>query len=140
MAVKLDPIFLVQVHAGEIKHIKPDEFQNYANSLQDGLYEIILRKQKELRSIEQNAYFHGVVVALIAQHTGHPTQDVKDFLKSQFLTKEIVIRDKVYKIVRHTANLSKSEFEDFMRDCRMFGDTIGVYIPLPNEVDLSGYQ
>jgi hypothetical protein len=138
--VKLDPIFLVSLIKGKLFWLKQDEFEQYAQTLPDGTYEIILRKPKELRSIEQNAYFHGVIVKLLADHTGHPTADIKDLLKTEFLKKEIVINNKVYTIIRHTANLSKAEFEEFTRQCREFGDTLGIYIPLPNEVDLSRYQ
>lgn len=138
--IKLDPIFLVSVIAGKLHWIKAGDFDDYVKTLPEGTYELVIRKPKDLRSIEQNAYFHGVVVKLLADFTGHPAQDIKDLLKSRFLTKEIVINDKVYMIVRHTANLEKSEFEDFMRECRQFGDSFGCYIPLPNEVDLSRYQ
>jgi hypothetical protein len=37
--------------------------------------------------------------------------------------------------VRSTTELSTIEWEDYMTECRRLGDTLGFYIPNPNECE-----
>lgn len=141
----MNPIFPVNIEDGMLTHEKEEMYNNYVISRPNGRYELVLRRQKKIRSLEQNAYFHGVIVKMLSDELGYDTDFMKDILKSKFLTKEIVIRGKdgkeeLLKVVLHSADLSTVEFEDFTRLARQFGDNLGIYIPLPNEVDLSGYQ
>lgn len=95
--------------------------------------EMVLRTK--FRSQNENRYFHGVVLPLLSDFTGHPSEDIKYALKQHFgwmKTKEMF--GKIQEVPMSTSEMSTTEFEQFMTQIRMFGDTIGVYIPTPNEV------
>lgn len=135
-----NPIIKAQVTNGQLEEKTVDDFLLYVTTLPDGNYEITIKKPIKKRSVLQNAYFHGVIVKMLSEETGTDFEDMKDLLKTMFLTKDVVVNDKVYTIVRHSANLSTAEFEELTRKCREFGDKLNIYIPLPNETDLSNYQ
>lgn len=136
----LNPLFEVEVTNGSIPTWAFEKLQSIIEVLQDGLYQIVVRKPINKRSIMQNAYFHGVIVKILSDETGTDFYDMKDLLKTQFLRKEIIVNDKQYTIIRHSHKLQKGEFEDFTKKCREFGDRLGIYIPLPNESDMGDYQ
>lgn len=136
----INPIIKGEIKDGQFEESVVDQFFREVTSLPDDVYEITIKKPIKSRSIAQNAYFHGVVVKLLSDETGTEFDDMKDLLKTKFLNKDIVVNDKVYTIVRHSANLSTVEFEDFARRCREFGDSLNIFIPLPGEVDISQYQ
>lgn len=135
-----DPIIKAQVTNGQLEEKAVDNFFLYVTTLPDGIYDITIKKPIKKRSVLQNAYFHGVIVKMLSEETGTDFEDMKDLLKTKFLTKVIVVNDTPYTIVRHSANLSTAEFEELTRQCREFGDQLGIYIPLPNETDLTNYQ
>lgn len=77
-------------------------------------------RPKKYRSSAENSYMH-FVFNLIAEHTGHTMQEIKDFYKV------------LYK-VESTAQLSTAECEEFLSAVRMHAsDFFKVYAPLPNE-------
>ena len=93
------------------------------------------------RSNPQNKYFHGLVLPIIAEHTGYSTDEVKDLVKSMFLKREMMVKTKEgmkeVSTVRGSAVLSTKEFEKFMEDIRRWASfELGLFIPLPNEGDL----
>ena len=82
----------------------------------------ILRTEKS-RSIPENNYLHGVVLPILAQHTGYTAQEMKAVLKWHFN-------------IKSTSQLSTAEFEAFMSKIRMWAsdpDGLNCYIPMPNE-------
>lgn len=137
---QLNPAFEVEIKDQQTPTWVFEKLESIISTLQDGLYQIIVRKPIKSRSVMQNAYFHGVIVKILSEETGTDFDDMKDLLKTQFLRKQIIVNDKQYTIVRHTHKLEKGEFEDFTRNCREFGDKLGIYIPLPNESDMGNYQ
>lgn len=95
----------------EIVPIEPPEYWMYLNDV---------TRPKKFRSAAENSYMH-FAFNLIAEHTGHTMQEIKDFYKV------------LYK-VESTAELSTSECEDFLSAVRMHSaDFFKIYVPLPNE-------
>jgi hypothetical protein len=103
--------------------------------IREGYYNI----SSTTRSLQQNAYYHGVIIPMIAAHTGEDTTRTHETLKDLFLamphylhgTEGRVIESRV---TRSTASLSKQEFEEYCAKCRVFAsEFFGLYIPLPNE-------
>jgi len=94
--------------------------------------------QKLPRSNPQNRYFHGVVIPILSEHTGHTPEECKEIVKSLFLKKETTIKTKTglknIKYVKGTSKLRTDEFEIFMERVRIWASVeLGCYIPLPNE-------
>jgi hypothetical protein len=94
-------------------------------------YTIEILKSKQKRSLNQNAYYWGVIVDIFARETGYTKEESHQELAKQFLSYEA--HGKTF--VRSTTTLNTSEFERYTEKCRIFmEDNLGVRPPLPNEV------
>jgi hypothetical protein len=109
--------------------------------------EAIFRKKKKTRSSEQNRYYWGVVVRIVAEgfaDLGNPispsSEDdlhtVHEYLKRRFL-KPITAADangEVHELGYSTANLSTSEMMDYIAQVQQFAaEFLNVAIPAPGE-------
>jgi GH25 family lysozyme M1 (1,4-beta-N-acetylmuramidase) len=82
------------------------------------------------RSDPQNRYFHGVIIPILADHTGYTEEEMKDALKWKFLrsgTDDLPT-------VKGTSDLNTVEMEALNTRIREWASAdLGCYIPLPNE-------
>lgn len=99
-------------------------------------FEAILRPEKKIRSLNQNAYYWGVVLKLIADHTGELETDLHEAFKEMFLPKGTILLGGVERIVsRSTSHLSTVEMEEYLAKIRAFASLeLKCFIPEPNEV------
>jgi len=98
--------------------------------------EIIIRKKRSKRSIQQNKYLWGVVYKLIARYTGYNEEEIHELCKALFLKKHLQIGKKRYTTVGSTTDLSTVEFENYTSEIRQWASMeLDVFIPLPNEVE-----
>ena len=112
------------------------KYQQWLSQL-EGECELIIKKRERLRSSNQNKYWHGVVLPLIAEEMCLYPDETKEFLKRRFLSTEIKVKEKIYDIVKRTSSLSTIEFNEFVKRCQMFGaKELGLNIPDPNEIEL----
>lgn len=98
------------------------------------------------RSVQQNCYYYGVVIALVQEALLNEwgesltKEETHELLKQHCNWKELVNNDtgESLKIPQSTADLTTTEFEEFLERCRRFAfEYLNVSIPLPNEqVDL----
>jgi len=97
------------------------------------LVTISLKKQK--RSIEQNGYYWGIVINMIAEEMGHTPDEVHQILAKMFLKiKEVEIDGVVYAITKSTTKLKTDEMEEYLEKCRRYASiNLHIVIPLPNE-------
>lgn len=117
----------------------------------DGDNVYITISNKKPRSVEQNAYFHGVILKMLSSYTGHSADEMKLCLRNMFLMKmksypryekkegKLIKGISMEQVPVSTSELSTKEFEDFNKRCRAFGAELGVSIPLPNEVELQNF-
>lgn len=87
------------------------------------------------RSKSQNSYLWGVVYTLIAESTGHTTEEVHDACKEMFLPRKfITIGNHEVQAAKSTTELTTEEFEKYLQQVRAWADTeLGIRTPLPNE-------
>jgi hypothetical protein len=102
---------------------------------------IEVKLKKRFRSDVQNAYYWGVVVAMISQRLRELGHDVDrdlthEFLKGRFLYTEFTdpASGEVMKIPRKTSELATEEFMEYLEHVKQFAaETLDIYIPDPNE-------
>lgn len=101
---------------------------------------ITVEQAKRLRSVNQNAYYWGVVIPHIIhmfQDAGQPASpdDVHQYLKERVgkLCKMIETPDGLSFITGTTTNLSTAQFENYLEAVRAWAASYGCLIPLPNE-------
>ncbi len=105
---------------------------------------ITLERKRKRRSLNQNAYYFGVVLPAVCELLTDYGNDVDIeethyFLKAEVgkLTKTIVNQTGVArKVVKSSAKLSTVEMEDYLERVRRWAAGHGVIIPLPEE----GYE
>ena len=95
------------------------------------------KKRKQIRSLQQNAYYHSVICKLISDHTGYEHEEMHQILAEMFLSYEKDGRS----FTRSTTKLKTAEFEDYLERCRRWAAMeLQVYCPLPNEPNNFYYQ
>lgn len=103
----------------------------------DDWFVVEIHKAKQKRSLKQNAYYWGVVVSILSDHTGYTSDETHQELARMFLGYEN--NGKLF--VRSTAKLNTVEFEAYMEKCREWANReMSVIIPLPNEVTEEVYM
>ena len=100
-----------------------------------GIYNIKLERPSNKRSNEQNKYFHGVILPYIANEVGELEIEMKEILKSMFLSTHEVKFNKGITRIKNTSDLSTIEFEEFNEKCRIWAYSFfELTIPLPNQI------
>jgi hypothetical protein len=100
--------------------------------------QLTVEKIKHSRTIQQNRYYWGVVVKLVAQHTGHDPEQIHELLKQRFSPKWNFFdnaRTAMAGIPTSTTRLDTLAFVEYTEKCRMWANEfLGLQIPLPGEV------
>jgi hypothetical protein len=126
--VKFDPYTLERIG----KHIASCE----------GYIELIIRKQKSQRSLNQNSAYWGIAIEILSEcevFGGYTKEEIHDALRKEFLS-TVDPKTGLTKI-RSTTDLSTIEFNDYYATIQRWAASFcKVYIPDPNEppLDLAG--
>ena len=109
------------------------ELQQYNNS---DAY-LIIKPYKSRRSDNQNRYYWGVVIKILAEELGYLSDEMHEILKYKFLAqKDVVLGDETLTIPDSSANLNTTEFEKYLAEIRMWASRdLDILIPQPNEVE-----
>ena len=100
-----------------------------------------VKLKKRVRSDVQNAYYWGVVIAMISERLRELGHDVDrdlthEFLKGRFLYSELTdpSTGEVMRIPKKTSELATGEFMEYLEHVKQFAaETLDIYIPDPNE-------
>ncbi len=100
-------------------------------------HEIDLRltRKRKTRSLSANAYYWGVVVALLAEHCGYEPEEAHQALKMRFLLK--IGNDMISTLptVRSTADLDTVEFAAYLDQCIRLCAEMGIVVPDPGAAE-----
>ena len=110
-------------------------FYPYLASLEGQKVEIVVRKRRSKRSGQQNRYYWGVVVKMLADKLGYEPEEMHYALRVKFLGEE---EDRYgLKKIRSTTELSTKEFIEVYTEPikRWAAEFLCFRIPDPNEVD-----
>ena len=114
------------------KELDKKKAESYFEKLMKDGAKIELKKVQEKRSINQNSYLH-VCVAMICQESGYTIEEGKTELKRQF-GKYFIYEKNGSKFLlssRELDTVQMTEWIDWIR--QMAIDTLGIYIPTPEE-------
>lgn len=127
---------------GEVKNkIFIPNNENYYNhhlrKLEGKKVGVTFETQKSIRSIQQNSYYWGVVLPIIAEHTGHSSNELHEIYKRLFLPPRIIsYAGRDLKMPSSTADLSISEFIEYIDRIVVHAGEMGVVIPEPKSYDM----
>jgi hypothetical protein len=128
------------VKAGRLHIHNRKAFDAGVMELRDGWeVELSVKRLRATRSLEQNAYYWGVVVQLLSEHTGYTPDEIHDLLKAKFIPKRLavcdgngVITDEIV-LGGSTRQMNKVEFGEYMDAIRQWAaETLDVAIPDPD--------
>lgn len=103
----------------------------------DDFFVIEIQKSKRIRSLNQNKYYWGVVVKIIANHTGYTSDETHQQLGRMFLS----YKNGATVFVKSTTKLNTVDFEDYLDKCRNWArEEMSCYIPMPNEITEEMYM
>jgi len=126
------PVFYGQVKKGRVVLDRPDQYLVHVASLEGKLIELTLQKERHIRTLNQNRYYWGVVVEILANHFGYDKDEMHEALKFKFLKRH---EDSALPTVGSTAKLSTVEFGDYIDTVvRWAASEYRVVIPEANEV------
>lgn len=122
------PVWAGRVEGGRIAWDSPHEAARYTRGLEGQRVDIEIRRHREKRSNQANAYLFGVVYPLIAEHLGYTTEEAHDALAWHFL--RLGNPDDPLPRRRSTATLNTAEFSEYIETVKRFAaEQWGLYIP-----------
>ena len=96
-----------------------------------------IEKYRKKRSLNENRYYHGVVLRYISEATGFTGEEAHEVCKNRFLVykKADKLNGEEFSVTKSTTELNTLEFEEYLEKIRMWAlDFLDCLIPLPNEV------
>jgi hypothetical protein len=106
--------------------------------MKDGEVLITIERLRATRSQRQNAWYWGVIVQLLADHTGYTPDEMHEVLKAKFIPKRFAVADGNGEICDElviggsTAILNTVEFGEYCEAIRQWAaDSLHVVIPDP---------
>lgn len=136
----LSPMVYGEVKGGKLIADEPELLKQAFRCHEGRRVTVEVRRFRKARSMNQNAYYHGVIVKLVMDVMGEDdpvaAHEVLKFeCNSEIRTIGKGEDRREYRHPLSTALLSTVEFEAYTDRFRMFAARFfGIYIPLPNEV------
>ena len=125
----MNKIYYGKIKGGKLILPERNILDNFIRSQRDCDVELILRKQKKTRSLQQNSYYWAVIIKLLSEHTGYSADEMHGVIKWKF----VYTQDK-----SSTSDLSTFDYTVFIDEIREWAQQeLDVYIPVPNEVELN---
>lgn len=132
MVKRYYPKFYAQIENGVLTHLDREAFTNYLKTL-NGLVKIEVKPHKKIRSLNQNAYYHGVVLQIISEDTGHTPEELHDVFRKMFLSHTT---KKVFGLtldhLATTTDLTTVEFMNYIDRITALVGEAGITIPPPS--------
>jgi hypothetical protein len=117
---------------GKLQLVDRPRFMRELTTFAGRPVEITVRVRRGKRSDQQNAYYWGVVIALLAEHLGYQADEMHEALKFKFLREHDGEREGLPR-VRSSAALNTSEFQTYIENVVTWaGAEFGLNIPDPN--------
>jgi hypothetical protein len=128
----IHPIFFAKISKQNIVYHHPDQLRDYLLTFKDGQeLEVVVKKFRKNRTLNQNDYWHGVVLPLIADSIGElDPEEVCQILRKKFLSYKKHYKGKEYIFTESTANLSTMEMGMFIDKVIIFvSQEFGIIVP-----------
>src|SRR3990167_2095648 len=132
--------FLGFIKDGQLFLNSPSKYKTYLQQLNDGEVILNIEKPRKQRSLNQNSYYWGVIIEMIAEEQGiyseTEKQDLHFWLMKQFLTlKKITFFGKSEDKDPSSRELSTVEFNEYIDKITIWAaEFLNLTIPAPSEV------
>ena len=115
---------------------KHKELGNYLKSLPEGEYVVKVKKNRPIRSLSANAYYH-FCLKIIAIDTGHDAEDLHETMKLKFNSAMINFPKGGSQIIgKSTKDLDTKEFGAYINRVKNWAiQEYNIVIPEPKDLD-----
>lgn len=132
-------IFFGKTVNGVPKISRRNEMQEALLAFEGKEFQITIEKKKKSRSLNQNGYYHAVVVPMVRQGlidigTKLTREETHEILKMKFLKKEVVLEEtgEILNYTGSSAELTTTQFMDYIAEIQMWAaEFLNVVIPDP---------
>ena len=139
-AVKTDLVASAFVKQGRLIIRNRRVFDAQIRQFREGAeVEIEVTIRQATRSLHQSAWYWGVIVESISDHTGYTPDEVHEFLKMKFIPKKLSVTDgngeirDEFVIGGSTCKMNPSQFGEFCESIRRWAaDSLDIDIPDPD--------
>lgn len=126
--------FGVKIENGKLIILDP-RWHEWLKTAKNGIYSMTVKRPKNQRTSDQNAYYWGVVIKIAAEYFGYYPEEMHEAFKWLFARKSGI--DGLPDTVKSTSKMGTTEFFDYVEMARMWLRTEhGIDTPDPNEVEL----
>lgn len=140
-SVATDIVASASVKSGRLFIRNRRSFDQQIAQMREGAeVEVAVTRRRSTRSVHQNAYYWGVVLQTLSDHTGHTPDELHDICKAKHLPKRLAVNNGNGEIVGEfviggsTRSLNKVEFGEYVAEIqRWAAEVLDCYIPDPNE-------
>jgi len=125
-------IFFAKAKDGLIEFSNKNALFQFLVKLEGKSLWVEIQDAREKRSLDQNAWYWGVVLKTIAESVGHTENELHEIFKRMFLPpKTLEYRGREIKIPGTTTELSKGDFSEYIEKVRAEVSSLGIIIPDP---------
>lgn len=130
------PKFFGRVDAGAIELRDKTEYALYLRKLEGKDVEVVVRRVRSQRSLQANAYYWAVIIALMAEEFGYDKQEMHEVLAMRFLRiEDCPVTGSPRR--KRTPDCDSKAFGEYVDACIRLATEHGVYIPQPGEVEVT---
>lgn len=134
------PVFPVSITADasmKVAHHERGRFQDWLRTLAGADAELVVRKRKSRRSLDQNAWAWGVAYPVIAESLGYDSHEIEDLhyaLVAKWGGEHFDKRIGAMVPNKRSSKLSTKEFSDYIEWLvRYAAESLDCVVPLPGE-------
>lgn len=116
------------------------DFDRQIAQMRDGAeVEVAVTRRRATRSPQANAYYWGVVMQALSQHTGYTPDEMHDICKAKLLPKKLAIADGNGEVVGEfvlggsTRSLNTNEFYEYVERVRQWAAELDCDTPDPGD-------
>ena len=116
------------------------KIEAYFDTLKNGEYTIVAKRDTDKRSISQNALMW-MWFNCIAHETGQNKTDIYDYYRMLFLTRKVIINGKEVSVSSGTSSLDTRQFTEFLNNIQSDAATeFGIRLPTPEDMYWDEFQ
>ena len=91
-----------------------DLFRRFVRQFKNGDYRLEITDIKEKRSDQQNRYYWGVYLPLIAEDSGHTTEELHAYFRGKYSSVLKKVFGQNTRVGKSTTKMTKSEFSEYI--------------------------
>lgn len=132
----ISPLVIGKVEGGNFLAKDPAVYKAALHCHEGKYIEFQIVRHRQKRSLNQNAFYWGVVVPLVAEAIGESDpESVHEAMKAKLNYYMVTAKGRDIRVPMSTADLSTVDFEAYLERIRQWGARFfSLNIPLPNEV------